>query len=555
MAVFASLLLILATAADPQTVVVSADRVYTMDPDRSVVEALAYGKDGKLLAVGRRETLLERYPDAARRDYAGQTIVPGLIDAHAHLLGLGLALLRADLVGAESRKEVLDRLRAFDRSLPEGAWLLGRGWDQNDWPDRSFPTREDLDRSFPNRPIWLIRIDGHAGWANSAALAAADRDLTGDWQPEGGRIMRDEDGRPTGIFIDRAMGLIQRAVPEPDSEILREALRRALEKAATVGLTGVHDMTVSYGQFALYREYYREHQPTLRVYAYSDGDARFLDELCRHGPVEEPFLTARGVKFYVDGALGSRGAALHEDYADDPGNRGLLIQPRGALAELIDRAMGCGLQVATHAIGDRGNSIVLDLYEELSGDHPENPGRHRIEHAQVVVVDELSRFAEEQVIASVQPTHATSDMYWAEDRVGPERIRGAYAWRSLIEEGARLALGSDFPVERPDPLLGLYAAVTRQDLEGWPAGGWYASEGLSREEALAGFTRDAAYAAFAEDEVGSLEPGKRADFVVLGGDLMTVPASEIPRLPIIATYVDGRAVYENKAVATGKGAK
>jgi predicted amidohydrolase YtcJ len=486
----------------------------------------------------------------------GRTVVPGLIDAHAHLLGLGEALLQADLVGTASVDEVVERLRDFSATLPDGAWITGRGWDQNDWddgpggrPEGAFPTRADLDAAFPDRPVWLGRIDGHAAWANTAALRAAglDPDAPAPADPEGGAVIRDARDRPTGVFIDAAEGLVARALPAPDAAFYEEALRRALAETTRHGLTGVHEAGVPLGALDLYQAAIDQGQFPIRNYAMVSVDD--LDAACERLAAGEDLgasdrLLVRSVKVYADGALGSRGAALLTDYADAPGNRGLLFRDPDALRETVERAMRCGLQVNTHAIGDRGNRVVLDAYEAAIEATGGGPGRHRVEHAQVVALDDLPRFAELGVIASVQPTHATSDMPWAEARVGPDRVRGAYAWRRLVDAGARLALGSDFPVERVDPLLGFHAAVTRQDADDAPAGGWYGNQALTRAEALRGFTLDAATAAFMEDEVGSIEPGKRADFVVLSSDVMAVPPEEILDARVLATYLDGAPVYQ-----------
>jgi predicted amidohydrolase YtcJ len=459
-------------------------------------------------------------------------------------MGLGLALMRADLVGARGKAEVIGRLQAFAAQLPADAWLLGRGWDQNDWTEKSFPTAADLDAAFPTRPVWLERIDGHAGWANSAALRRVGRDLSGDWQPEGGRILRDA-GRPTGVFIDAAARLVDDVVPRPDEAFRSEALRRALAAAASVGLTGVHDMGTSLTDLDLYRRFADEGTLTMRVVAYADGDAGALDALCKSGPYRHDSgrLRMAGVKFYADGALGSRGAALKEPYSDDHGNRGLLVTPPGELIDGMRKARRCGVQVATHAIGDRGNRVALDDYAIVLGDTAHGDHRWRIEHAQVVSVDDIPAFEGLRVIASMQPTHATSDMPWAETRVGRERLAGAYAWRRFLQANVRVALGSDFPVESADPRLGLYAAVTRQDLAGGPPGGWLPDQRLTPAEALRGFTADAAWAGFMEHEVGRLAPGLRADFVVLDADPLSVSADRLPAITVRSTWVDGRPVY------------
>jgi predicted amidohydrolase YtcJ len=530
----------------------TAARIHTSDVERPAAQAMVWSAQGEILAVGDADALRRSYPQAARIDFGDATVIPGLIDAHAHLLGLGFALMRADLTGARSKAEIVDRLRAFERTLPAGAWLLGRGWDQNDWADKAFPTASDLDAAFPERPVWLERVDGHAGWANTAAMRAAQRRgkalggdaFEGDWQPEGGRIERAA-GKPTGIFIDNAMQAIETVVPKPDDALRERALRRALDATARNGLTGVHDMGVSRADFAVYRRLADRGELTLRVSAYADGDAGAFADLCKTGPYRHPAgrLQMRGVKLYVDGALGSRGAALLADYSDDPGNRGLLMMTPKAFAAALRKAKRCRVQVATHAIGDRGNRLVLDAYAQALGDAAKRDHRWRIEHAQVVALDDIPRFAQLGVIASMQPTHATSDMPWAEARVGPQRIVGAYAWRRMLQAGVRLALGSDFPVESVDPRLGLYAAVARRDRDGHPSEGWYPDQALSIAEALRGFTADAAYAGGDETRIGRLAPGLRADFVVLTQDPSAVPAAQLDDLIVRSTWVDGRAVF------------
>lgn len=530
------------SAAD--VTVLTAARIHGGEPGAKPFEAMAWDGEGRILATGDARDLLARYPGAERIDAAGRTVIPGLIDAHAHLMGLGHALMRADLGGADSKAEIVARLKAFEAELPKGAWLLGRGWDQNRWPEKEFPTAADLDAAFPERPVWLERVDGHAGWGNSAALRAAGRDFAGDWQVDGGRILR-EDGRATGVFIDAAMALVEAVIPPPDDALREEALERALAESAKSGLTGVHDMGVSLADLALYRRFADGGRLTLRVNAYADGDSHALAALCAFGPLEHPSgrLRMRGVKLYADGALGSRGAALLADYHDEPGHRGLLVTSPGDLETAMAKARDCGVQVATHAIGDRGNRIVLDLYEKLLGERANSDHRWRIEHAQVVAPEDIPRFARLGVLASMQPTHATSDMPWAGDRLGPRRLAGAYAWRRFLDAGVRMPFGSDFPVEQVDPRLGLYAAVTRQDLEGRPPGGWLPDQKLGIAEALHGFTAAAAQASFDEESLGMLAPGKRADFVILDADPFDLPATALPRNAVRSTWVDGRPVY------------
>ena len=537
----------------PEVTVLLAQRIDTMDPARPRAEAMAYDAAGAILALGGRDELLAKYPGAARIDAGDATVVPGLIDAHGHMAGLGMTFLTADLVDTNDKAEIIERLRKFaeDQALAPGAWLVGRGWDQNDWPQKDFPTAADLDAAFPDRPVWLERIDGHASWANSKAMDAARVEghpdwRQGDWQPEGGRIVRDAQGRATGVFVDGAQSIVGDAVPSPDAATVERMLTLAMRDAVAHGLTGVHDAGVSLDEMRVYRKLADAGRMPLRVTAFADGDGAALQWLCDEGLYQHPShrLKMRTVKLYMDGALGSRGAALLQDYSDDPGNRGILVTAPDAYAAAVAKAHRCGVQVATHAIGDRGNRIVLDTYgKTLGGESATTDHRWRIEHAQVLSPEDLPRLAPMHVIASMQPTHATSDMPWAEDRLGHDRINGAYAWRKLRDSGARLALGSDFPVESVDPRLGLYSAETRADAQGKPLGGWHPEDLLTPYEALRGFTLDAAYAGFAEDEVGSLAPGKRADFVVLAADPLAVEAAQLRSLAVKATYVDGKAVY------------
>lgn len=533
----------------PASITLIEGRIYPHAQAAAAVEALAIDAEGRVLAVGKVRDVRAALPAAGtvERVRLQGTVVPGLIDAHAHLLGLGLALLEADLVDTADVPAIIERLRRHAANLPAEAWLTGRGWDQNDWPTTEFPTADLLDAAFPERPVWLERIDGHAGWANTLALERAGiTAATPD--PDGGAILRHPDGRPTGVLIDRAMELIERVRPQPDRALKRLALERAVTEAARSGLTGVHDAGMNWETLELLAELADAGRLPLRVYAMADGEGPTLDRLCAEGPYQHPSgrLGMRAVKLYVDGALGSRGAAMLADYSDRPGQRGLTLLDRARLTALVRRASDCGLQVATHAIGDAGNRLVLDAYATLDAATRARL-RPRIEHAQVIAPADLPRFAELGVIASMQPTHATSDMPWAQARVGAERIRGAYAWKTLLDLGVPLALGSDFPVERVAPSLGLYAAISRQDLHGRPRGGWLPDQRLSRAQALHGFTLGAAHAAFAERELGSLEPGKRADFTVYAEDPLRTPLSRLPRLRVLGTWLDGRPVAHDSA--------
>lgn len=547
-AVSAALAVMSGPALAAQVTVLTAAKIHTLDAAHPTVQAMAFDDAGRILALGDAATLAKRYPKASRMDVGDATVIPGLIDAHAHVSGLGMTMLSADLVGAGSREEVLQRLQAFAKQLPAGAWLIGRGWDQNDWPEKRFPSAADLDAAFPDRPVWLERIDGHAGWANTAAMRAVKRDLAGDWQPDGGRIER-ASGKPTGIFVDGAMSLVDQARPPLDEATAERALSLGMQSAVEHGLTGVHDAGVSLAELKRYQRLADRGAMPLRITAMADGNNEALESLCANGLYAHPSgrLKMRTVKLYADGALGSRGAAMLQEYSDDHGNLGLMVMSPEQIAVAVEKAKRCGVQAATHAIGDRGNHVVLEAYAKaLGNDATTTDHRWRIEHAQVLSKQDLPRLAQLHVIASMQPTHATSDMPWAQDRVGADRIIGAYAWRQLRDSGARLALGSDFPVESVDPRFGLYAAATRADAQGQPAGGWFPQEKLTAFEALRGFTLDAAYAGFAESEVGSLEVGKRADFVVLAEDPLAVAPAGLRNLSVQATYVDGKAVYRAK---------
>jgi predicted amidohydrolase YtcJ len=530
----------------PEQILLHNAKIYTMDAGFSTASAMLFDAEGQIHDVGDEQAMLEVFPGARRVDLKGRVVIPGLIDSHAHLYGLAISLSQAQLQGTEGKEEIIRKLREHEQSLAADDWLLGQGWDQNDWPIKEFPSRHDLDTAFPDRPVWLGRIDGHAGWANSAALAMADQDLSGDWQPDGGYIHRDAEGQASGVLIDGAMSLVESTVPEISRELLVASLDLALQHMVSLGLTGVHDMGVDQSVVELFQGRIRAGKFPTRAYMFTDGAGETLDWLCARGAIgdESGRLIMRAVKLYIDGAMGSRGAALQADYEDEPGNTGLLFMPPQALQANIEKSLACGLQVGVHAIGDLGNKVALDALESAMQRHPDNPGRHRVEHAQTLTPEDIPRFAELDVIAAMQPTHATSDMYWVEDRLGPERVRYAYPWRSLVDSGARLALGSDFPVEKVSPFLGIYAAISRQDVDGWPPGGWYPQEALSREEAVRGFTLDAAYSGFMEGSVGSLEVGKRADFVVLDRDIFEVAMQDIPATVVIQTWLDGEIVYQ-----------
>ncbi len=511
-------------------------------PDlRKIENGAVIVREGKFAWVGPASELPAVSERAIVIDATGMTVLPGLVDSHAHVSGLGAALDTVDLVGSTSYEEVIARIVKGAEGAPAGEWILGRGWDQNDWPVKEFPTAAALDSAVGDRPVWVRRIDGHAGLATRAAMRAAQiTSATPD--PPGGRIVRDASGAPTGVFIDAAMDLIDSIIPPPSRTVRRSRLLEAAREIASKGLTAVHDAGVDQDTIQLVRELIDAEELPIRVYAMLGDDTELLDYWFERGPLVDygNRLTVRSVKLYADGALGSRGAALLQPYADDPSNRGLMVSTREHIEQRARRALAAGFQVGTHAIGDAGVRNVLDAYE-AAGVTP--VARYRIEHFQVVAPEDFARAAKMGVIAAMQPTHATSDMPWAEDRIGEERARGAYAWRRVLDAGARLTLGSDFPVEQVDPLLGLYAAVTRQDLNGKPDGGWFPLQKLTIAEAIRGFTLDTAYAAFEEDRRGSIDVGKFADLTIVRPDPTSSPAAMIPKTEVLYTIVNGDVVF------------
>lgn len=541
--------LLAAAAADARTVIHNANG-YSVRADGSLqrLGGLIIDDSGRIAAVlppGAAPPAPER--GETRLDAGGRTMLPGLIDAHGHVMGLGEQIETVDLTGARTLAQALEMVRAYAAANPKRPWIIGRGWNQVTW-GQDFPTSADLDRVVPDRPVYLARVDGHAGWFNSAAaraakLSAATKD------PPGGRFTRGPNGVPKGVAIDAAEQIVTRAIPAPTAVEQEAVLKAALGAMASVGLTGVHDAGTSPDAWRLYRMMGDEGRLTVRIYAMAGGlEAMEAIAPLRPTPfLYEDRLIMRSVKFYTDGALGSRGAWLKAPYADDPKNTGLKFFDDVKLKNMISRANYLGFQAAVHAIGDAANAQVLDAFREMRGTYGDAP-RNRIEHAQVVDVADLKLFASEKVIASVQPTHATSDKAMARDRVGEARLAGAYAWETLRAGGVRLALGSDFPVEPVNPFYGLHAAVTRRDRDGAPPGGWRPGEKLSRVDALAGFTRGAAHAGFMEDKVGALEPGKWADFVLTDRDPMTVPEDEIWKTEVVETWLAGRRVYQRKAV-------
>lgn len=517
---------------------------YTVNNDYELIQfnAIQFTDDTIDAIFGEGEEL----PDDANEiiDGEGRTMIPGLVDAHGHVLSYGLGLLRVDLVGTTTEAEAAERVGEFAEANPELEWIQGRGWNQVLWDSNEFPSAASLDAVVSDRPVWLTRVDGHAAWANSLAMELAGID-TNTEDPVGGQIIRDENGNATGTFVDTAMSYIREQIPPTSFEEEKVALTTAMESLATYGLTSVHDAGIGSSTVRAYKELAEAGPLPIRVYAMlSAGDPLYQDRLDEGFYYSEDGTFAiESVKVVADGALGSRGAALIEDYSDDPGNRGLLRYNDERLEFLMRAAMNSGFQVNTHAIGDDANMKVLDNYERLILETNSRDRRHRVEHAQILRYEDILRFAELGVIPSMQATHATSDKNMAEDRIGPIRIQGAYAWRKLMDTGARIANGSDFPVEHPNPFFGLHASVTRQDQQNEPPGGWYAEENMTLTEALASFTIDAAYAGHQEDELGSLEPGKKADFIFLDRDIFEIDPSELWQVDVEQTWVGGRRVH------------
>ncbi len=534
-------------------------RLVALDP----VPALLV-RDGMIVASGDLDRLRALGPAAAELDLEGAVLIPGLQDAHGHLLGLGEMLEQVDLVGVQSYSELIRLVTAAAENLPAGAWVLGRGWDQTRWEGAEFPHHAALSEAVPDNPVLLDRIDGHAVLVNHAALELAglvgeDR---GEPDPSGGRILRDEAGRPTGVLIDRAMGRVTRWLPPARKEDVRRRILAGVHRALAVGLCCVHDMGTDRLTLEVLSQLRDEGQLPLRVAAYLPGNSLLrVNELYGLAALGDSRFQVAGVKLMVDGALGSRGAWLLADYTDEPGHRGLQRFEDSELVRLVRLCAEAGLQPATHAIGDAAVRQVLDAYGVVAGELPSARGfregpvpllhrlRPRLEHAQVVAPGDWHRLAALGVIPSMQPTHATSDLRWAEDRLGAERARGAYAWRRLHSAAAPLAFGSDFPVERPDPLEGIYAAITRQDAEGNPEGGWLPDQRLSAAEAVGAFTSGAAFALREETTRGSLSVGYAFDGTVLDLDPFTLDSKSAGQLlgaKVLLTLVDGEIVFDGR---------
>ncbi len=530
-----------------QSTLISDVHGYTINADHEMVEfkALQFN-DGKVEKLYLEGEALPEASDILRIDGDGKTLLAGLIDAHGHILSYGLSLLRVDLTGTQSEQEAVARIRAFQEANGNLEWIQGRGWNQVLWDSNEFPSAQSLDEFFGDTPVWLSRVDGHAGWANSAAMSLAGVNAaTAD--PDGGQIIRDAEGRPTGTFVDNAMDLITANIPQLSVQEQAFALRRAMLELAAQGLTSVHDAGISSTTVDAYKLLLEDGPLPIRVNAMlAAGDPRLPELLAAgHFASTDGTFTINSIKIVADGALGSRGASLIEDYSDMPGHRGLLLLEPDRLHDVMEMAMKANFQVNVHAIGDNANKLVLDNFAMLIPSTGTRALRHRIEHAQVLRYEDILRFAELGVIPSMQATHATSDKNMAQDRLGEIRIQGAYAWRKLIDAGAIIANGSDFPVEYPNPFFGLHAAITRQDHENLPPDGWFPEERMSPTEAFASFTLDAAYAGHQEELIGSLEPGKAADFILIDQDIFSASPTEMWKATVSETWVNGEKITGN----------
>ncbi|MYN29935.1 amidohydrolase [Duganella levis] len=510
--------------------------------------SLAFDDLGRIIAVGSEQETAAALPRAEHIDVQGKTLLPGLIDAHGHVFELGEIASGVELYSPTSLNGAVKAVADFARSHPKNAWIIGFGWNQEIWKLGRFPTAAELDVVVRDRPVLLHRVDGHAIWVNTKALemAGVTRETP---DPSGGKIERDVSGKPTGVLVDAAMELVNKVVPLPTPAEARATLDVALASLAKVGLTSVHDAGIKVVQDDIYRDYADHGKLTTRVYAMIGDTTSDFDELSKDGPLKSyanDVYALAAVKLYSDGALGSRGAALLAPYSDMPSTKGLLFYPDAEMRAKMNKAMKAGYQVNIHAIGDAGNHQILDAYAQLIPQYKNVELRHRIEHAQVVTPEDIPRFKQLGIIPSMQPTHATSDQNMAEQRVGHERIKGAYAWRTFLDQGSKIACGSDFPIESPNPFEGLHAAVTRQNNANVPVGGWYKNQAMTLTEAFRCFTLDAAWAAHQENVIGSLEKGKWADFILIDRDIFKAPPEQLGKTQVLQTWMGGKKIYSRK---------
>lgn len=514
--------------------IITNAKVYTVDFDFSIQESFAV-KDGKIVEVGISNNILSKYESTEIIDLNGKYVYPGFIDAHCHFYGYCMSLLQANLRGTKSFNEILDKLKEQDKKY-NPSWILGRGWDQNDWEVKEFPTNEKLNELFPNKPVYIRRVDGHAAIANAKALELAG--ITAEIQIDGGKVFV-KNGVPTGVLIDNAMTLVSKIVPDEDNETAIKALKQGEQNCFAVGLTSVTDAGLYKKQVQLIDSLQKTSELKMRVYAMLEPSEENFEHFVRKGIYKTDYLNVRSIKLYADGALGSRGAALLEPYSDDPKNYGLIVESEGFYHDMCKLAYDNNYQVNTHCIGDSANRLMLNIYlKYLKG---ANDRRWRIEHAQVIDPNDIDKFRKFNIIPSIQSTHCTSDMYWADERLG-DRINNAYIYKVLLQQNGWLPNGTDFPVEKIDPRLTFYASVARKDIEGYPESGFQTENALTREETLRSMTIWAAKAAFEENEKGSIEAGKFADFIILEDDIMTMEESKIIDVQISDVYSNGEKV-------------
>lgn len=519
--------------------IIANAKIYTVDADFSMGESMAV-YDGRILAVGTNEAIAETYWSLNVVDLEGKAVFPGFIDGHCHFLQYGIEQSYTDLVGTTSFLDVTERIKKHDISKT-GGWVIGRGWDQNDWEIKEFPNKEALDKLFPNTPVYIVRVDGHAALVNSKAL-----ELTGvnENTVVSGGIVEVKQGKCTGILLDNAMELVKKKMPTKSKTFLQNAAMLAQEHCVKVGLTSVQDAGLELWELQNLKTMDENRKFDIRIYAMAMAGPKTYEYFSTNGVIYTEHLHVNAFKFYVDGALGSRGAGLLQPYSDDPSNTGIFYYTYDSLLTEAQKIYDIGFQLCSHAIGDSANRIALDVYGSiLKG---KNDLRWRIEHCQVVNKADIKKFNQFSIIPSVQPTHATSDMYWADERLGDARIKSAYAYNDLLKQNNLIIDGSDFPVESINPLYGFYAAVARKDHKAFPKEGFQKENALTREQALKAMTIWAAYGAFEEGEKGSLEVGKYADFVVLDKDIMVAPEGELFNVKVLNTYINGQAVYTAK---------
>ena len=513
-------------------------KIYTVNKTFDIVEAIAV-KDGKILEIGKTSTLKKKYNSEKMMDGKGTSVIfPGFIDAHAHFYGYGNMLQQANLRDTESWDQVLETLQNFSKTHPEG-WLLGRGWDQNDWPLKEYPTKKELDKLFPNRPVYLTRIDGHAAIVNQKALEVAGFNIHS--KIDGGEFVK-KDGKLTGVLIDNAKDKMASFIPKNNKKQIEQIFTEAQKNCFSVGLTSVVDAGLDHDLIEEIERLQKEEKLKMRLHVMLSDSKKNVDWLIKKGKIKTERLHVNGFKFYGDGALGSRGACMLEDYTDKHHHRGFMLSDISHFKKMAKIMYDNDFQMNTHAIGDSANRVLLQIYgENLKG---KNDRRWRIEHAQVIDENDFDLFGKYSIIPSVQPTHATSDMYWAGDRIGEKRLKKAYAYKDLLKQNNWIPLGTDFPIEEINPLLTFYAAVVRKDAKEWPVGGFQKENALTREEALRGMTIWAAYGSFEENEKGSLEVGKMADFIILSKDIMKIPESEILKTKVEKTFLNGELVFD-----------